>query len=69
MNANRLHHRMIHAAHIDPDRRVGGVVLNELGVPALAFGVALLAVAPVVWIGALRRRPALPVAVDAEAEA
>ena len=48
---------------------LGGVVLNELGVPALAFGAALLAVAPVVWIGALRRRPALPVAVDAEAEA
>jgi MFS family permease len=46
---------------------IGGVVLNELGVTALAFGAAFLVVVPIVLIGRIRRRPTLPVPADAEA--
>lgn len=47
---------------------LGGVALNELGVTALAFGAAFLAVVPIVLIFRIARRPALPLAVDADAE-
>jgi MFS family permease len=46
---------------------LGGVALNELGVTALAFGAAFLAVVPIVLIFRIVRRPALPLAVDADA--
>ncbi len=46
---------------------IGGVALNEFGVTALAFGAAFLAVVPIVLIFRIARRPALPLAVDADA--
>ncbi len=46
---------------------LGGVALNELGLTALAFGAAFFAVVPIVLIFRIARRPALPLAVDADA--
>ncbi len=45
---------------------LGGVALNELGVTALAFGAAFLAVVPIVLIFRVTRRPRAPLALDAE---
>ncbi len=45
---------------------LGGVALNELGVTALAFGAAFLAVVPIVLIFRITRRPRVPLALDAE---
>jgi MFS family permease len=46
---------------------LGGVALNQLGVTALAFGAAFLAVVPIVLIFRITRRPSLPGTIDAEA--
>lgn len=46
---------------------LGGLALNQFGVSALAFGAAFLAVVPIVLIFRITRRPALPLAVEADA--